>query len=577
VKHHGLLGASAVAILLTGLTLALGLGDELPVIHDDLQLFSGVAIGAAWLVAGLVGWWRRPENRSGALMTAVGLVYFAAPVVSAAGDIGASLALVFGGAWLAVAAHAFLAFPRGTLASRFELFVAAAAYAGGLVLTPAGWLFRGPTEVACPRCEGNALQVADDEVAANALMGASDIVGIGVVVAIVAILARRWRSATAPGRRVLGPVLWSCLLAALLFGATFALQGPESGETPVNTAAIAVFFLIPLGFLAGLLRTRRHRSVVADLVLELGEAPAPGGVRRALARALGDPSLELAFWLPEPPGFVNPDGGPIDVATAGAERATTALESGGEPLATLCYDPMLLDDPKLVEAVAAAARLAIENSRLQADLRAQLREVRASRARIVSAGDAERRRIERNLHDGAQQRLLGVRMALRLARSHAGDSAEVEQLLAEADAEVAGAIDDLRDLARGVHPAVLVDQGLGPALAALARRSSVRVEIADVPPRRLPLAVETAAYYLVAEGLANATKHARASRVRVRVITSGGRALIELADDGAGGADTNGGSGLRGLRDRIEALDGTLEIDSPPGEGTKLQATVPCG
>ena len=573
---RGPVAPAAAGGVLAGLTLVLGLAGELPVVHDDVQVVSGVAIGCAWLAAGVVGWRRRPENRTGALMTAVGLAYFAPPVASAAGDVGASLALLFGGAWLAVAAHAFLAFPRGDLASRPERIAAVAAYAIGLVVTPVSWLFQPPTEVACPGCTRNVLQLADDRAVADALTAVANLVGVAVAVAIAVILIRRWRGATPPGRRVLGPVLWSCLLTVLLFGATFATEGRDDGETAVHTLAIAAFLLIPLGFLAGLLRTRRHRSVVADLVLELGEASAPTRVRDALSRTLGDPSLELAFWLAHAGGYVDPDGWPVEPAVSGAQRGLVVLESRGEPLAALSYDPMLHDDPQLVDAVAAAARLAIENSRLQADLRAQLRAVRESRARIVSAGDAERQRIERNLHDGAQQRLLGVRVALRLARGHAGDEAELDQLLTEADAELAGAIDDLRDLARGVHPAVLVDQGLGPALAMLARRAPVAVEIAAVPPERLPLPVETAAYYVAAEGLANVAKHAHAAHVRIEVAATDGRAVIELADDGAGGADAAGGSGLRGLRDRIEALEGTLEIESSPGAGTRLRAAMPC-
>jgi signal transduction histidine kinase len=567
---------AAAGGVLAGLTLVLGLAGELPVVHDDVQVLSGVAIGCAWLAAGVVAWRRRPENRTGALMTAVGLAYFLPPVVSAAGDLGASLALLFGGAWLAVAAHVFLAFPRGRLVSRPERVAAAAAYAVALVITPASWLFRAPTDVACPGCTRNVLQLADDRAVADALMAVANLVGVAVAAAIVVILIRRWRDATPPGRRVLGPVLWTCLVTALLFAATFATQGPDEGETPVNTLAIAAFLLIPLGFLAGLLRTRRHRSVVADLVLELEEASAPTRVRDALSRALGDPSLELAFWLPHSGGYVDPDGLPVEPAASSAQHGLVLLESRGEPLAALSYDPMLQDDPKLVDAAAAAARLAIENSRLQADLRAQLRAVRESRARIVAAGDAERQRIERNLHDGAQQRLLGVRLALRLARGHAGAEAELDQLLSDADKELAGAIVDLRDLARGVHPAVLVDQGLGPALAMLARRAPVPVEIAAVPPERLPLPVETAAYYLAAEGLANVAKHAHAAHVRIAVAAKDGRAVIELADDGAGGADAASGTGLRGLRDRIEALEGTLEIESAPDAGTRLRAAMPC-
>jgi signal transduction histidine kinase len=208
------------------------------------------------------------------------------------------------------------------------------------------------------------------------------------------------------------------------------------------------------------------------------------------------------------------------------------------------------------------------------ELRAQLQEVRASRARIVAAADAERRRIERDLHDGAQQRLLGLRLALQLARDRIGDAAAVEALLAEADAEVGGALEELRALARGIHPAVLTDEGLAPALGALARRAPVPVDVA-VNGERFPPAVEATAYFVACESLANAVKHAGASRVAINVTRTNGRVAISVADDGVGGADL-GGAGLRGLRDRVEALDGRLNVTSPAGGGTRVTAAIPC-
>ena len=256
-------------------------------------------------------------------------------------------------------------------------------------------------------------------------------------------------------------------------------------------------------------------------------------------------------------------------------RAVTVLEHDGKRLAALVHDPALLDDPELVEAVGAAASLALENARLQAELRAQLAEVRASRARIVEAGDAERRRLERDLHDGAQQRLLGIRLALQLARGRLADGgAAVDELLAEADAEAVDALAELRALARGIHPAILTEEGLPAALAALARRAPVPVEL-TVAPERLPAPVEATAYFVTAEALANVAKHAHASRVTVDVTRANGRLAIEITDDGVGGADPDG-AGLRGLRDRVEALDGRLRVDSPPGGGTRVTAAIPC-
>jgi signal transduction histidine kinase len=252
------------------------------------------------------------------------------------------------------------------------------------------------------------------------------------------------------------------------------------------------------------------------------------------------------------------------------------LEQDGKPLAALVYDPFLLEDTALVEAAGAAARLALENARLQAELRAQLVEVRASRARIVEAGDAERRRLERDLHDGAQQRLLAIRLALRLARGRGGGEDGADVLLAEAESELMETLEELRDLARGIHPAILTDAGLAPALETLARRTALPVELTSLPNRRLPRPVEAAAYFLASEALANITKHAGATCVSIDVVERVGRLEIDIADDGVGGADPAGGSGLLGLRDRVEALGGTLGIESPPGRGTRLHAELPC-
>ena len=218
----------------------------------------------------------------------------------------------------------------------------------------------------------------------------------------------------------------------------------------------------------------------------------------------------------------------------------------------------------------------LEVERLQAQLRAQLVEVRASRARIVEAGDAERRRLERNLHDGAQQRLLGVRLALRTARMRLADGStdSVDELLAEADAEVMDALAELRDLAHGIQPAVLTEEGIGPALAALARRTPVPVQL-DVSAGRLPPAVEATAYFVAAESLANIVKHADATWARVSVVTGEGRVLVAVDDDGRGGADPDG-AGLRGLRDRVEAVDGRFRVESPAGGGTHVSASISC-
>ena len=303
----------------------------------------------------------------------------------------------------------------------------------------------------------------------------------------------------------------------------------------------------------------------------------PAPIRDALARTLGDPTLELALWLPERRSYVDASGRPFELPAPEADRAVTVLGPTDAPVAALIHDPVLLERRRLLHAAGAAARLALENERLQAELRAQLAELRASRKRIVSAGDEERRRLERDLHDGAQQRLLSLGLALQLARGKLGaDANGAGELLTEADGELRAALDELRELARGIHPAVLTEQGLGAALRSLAERSPVPVKINASPETRLPAAAEAAVYFLVSEALANVAKYARASRVRVNVARTNGQVLVEVDDNGIGGADPSRGTGLRGLADRLHSLDGELRIDSPSGRGTSLRATIPC-
>jgi signal transduction histidine kinase len=289
----------------------------------------------------------------------------------------------------------------------------------------------------------------------------------------------------------------------------------------------------------------------------------PERLRSVLAGTLHDPSLQLAYWLPERNTFVDAAGAPVLVELA-RDRALTHLERDGETIAVLVHDPVLAGEPELVAAVAAGAGMAVQNEQLHAQVRSQLREVHASRARIVEAADGARRRVERDLHDGAQQRLVTVALALRLAHTQLGTvpSGELAALLDE--------------LARGIYPVLLTDAGLGPALCSLAERCPVPAVVGDVPDRRWADAVEQTCYFVVSEALANAAKHAGARQVVVDVSEDGDRLRVEVSDDGAGGAETNG-SGLRGLADRVAALGGALTVRSPRGGGTRMIATVPCG
>ena len=297
---------------------------------------------------------------------------------------------------------------------------------------------------------------------------------------------------------------------------------------------------------------------------------------RSRARSAIPPSASPS-GCPAQGRYVDASGAPAELPAHGdPARAVTEIGHDGRRVAAIVHDRGLVEDAATVRAAGAATALLLENQRLEAELRAHIVELRASRVRLVEAGDTERRRLERNLHDGAQSRLVALAMNLRLARAGFEDGSPTATLVDASIDEVRQSLDELRELARGIHPAVLSERGLEPALRSLVVRAPLPVELVGAPGGRLPAAVETAAYFVVSEALANVAKYARAGRATVRVERAGGLLLLEVSDDGVGGAEPGAGSGLRGLSDRVAALDGALEVISPPGGGTRLRVQLPC-
>jgi signal transduction histidine kinase len=528
-----------------------------------------VLAGSSFLFIGLIGWGRRPRSRAGALMVAVGVAWFV-PTALRLSDAAAVLtvAQVVSNAWFIIFTLLLVTFPSGRVSGRRD---AALVWSVFVVTVPlqVAWLLFLPAP-------GNVLVAWPDQGIADAIDGTQRIVFLVVVTVLAVALVRRWLGGSRPLRRVLSPVLAGAL-AAVLFGLIVLLQ--KLGE-PLRTAAdvfFIVFAAVPLVFLVGMLRSRLARSAVGDLLVDLREPAAHGVLRDALARALGDPSLEVAYWVPEYAGYVDADGRSAPLPIEGAAQVATLVERRGVRVAALVHDASLREEPELVGAVCAAAGIALENERLQADLRARLEELRGSRARLVEAGDAARRRLERDLHDGEQQRLVSLSVALRLVATRLGPDTEEALLLAGAHEELRCSLTELRDLAQGIHPAVLSDHGLAVALESLAARAPLPVRLEAEVPTRPPARVEVAAYYLVTEALTNVAKYARASQATVNLSLSAGTLVVEVADDGAGGADPRRGTGLRGLADRVEALDGRLQVTSRPGEGTTVRAELPCG
>ena len=779
-------------------------------------------VGLVFTTTGAIAAARRPDNRTGAQMLAVGLLWSLGALQMAEGSLLFTLGYVLSGLAFVAFAQLILSYPTGRLRPGDEWIVWAV-----LVVVTVGpltvSLFDPSPIPTCEQCPESAFLVSDRSGLAR---GAAIVVALAAaaIAALVFVrLFRRYRSASPPLRRVLGPVYLFTMVAlvGLVASSLVGTLDADAGLV-IEFAALASMALMPLAFLAGILRSRLARAGVADLVIALGNGTP---LRDALADALGDPSLDLAYWSAQRQAWVDDDGQTIVEPLARGGHAATFVEQGGKRVAALLHDRSLADQRELVDAVAATAALAFEKERLQAELRAQYRfletilntapsllsvvdtegrirnfnravevasglddraqiegryfwdifidpsereamierfrdaaptypaaeyenvftdaqgqerviawrtaplvdqngdvvrivaggiditdrkrreielqrqwafastvadtipsfivitdeeavivphgtnrafcdvfgrsheelvgtsfldlvvpedefaarmavagaangvpqaeresrwltsenrertvawtatpildqwgasrvlvsgadvterkrqeaEVRASRSRIVAATDAARRRLERNLHDGAQQRLAALSLSLRLAEAKLPTDVErAAEILASARDELAEALEELRELARGLHPNVLTDRGLGPALEALVMRSPIPVDV-DVPDERFPPAIEAAAYYVAAEALANVAKYAHAESACVRVLEDGdeGTMIVEVTDDGVGGADPARGSGLEGLVDRVEALDGSFEVVSPPGGGTRVRATIP--
>jgi signal transduction histidine kinase len=539
--------------------------------------------GIVFLIAGLVAWERRPDTRVGLLMVAISFAWYVGTYGASTDPRVGVVAHAFQGYFLALLAWLVLAYPSGRIRELASRLVVAAWLA--LLIARSGFRLA----VNRPSTDYDLSEAAevDRYVRDISLRDSGDAVFaalMAVLAAVVLILIlRRLITETGAGRRVAAPILLGGIALAIgvvVQVAAVAVAGSFAERSfawdlsqGLNIAALTI---VAIAFAVGVARARLARGSVADLVVQLGDAPDRPVLRDVLARALRDPSLEIAYAVPGTTRFVDAAGQAVTLpASNDPDRAMTRLEGGGSTVAVLIHDPALSDQPELVRSVAAATRLAIENERLAAEVRTQLEEVRASRARIVVAGDAERRRVERDLHDGAQQRLVTLALALQMARGQVDPMDEVADSLDRAGRELELALAELRELARGLHPTVLTEEGLAVAIEALADRTPLPVTV-QAPAERYRPEVEATAYYVVAEALTNVVKYAKASAVTLSIDHGNGVLTVAIADDGVGGADASNGSGLRGLDDRVAAIGGTLEVRSEAGEGTLIRADIPC-
>ncbi len=535
--------------------------------------FLDAMSGLAFVGAGIVALDRRPGNLIGPLMIVFGTITYIPNWSNLGIPVFPTLALIANSISAAFLVTIMLAYPSGRVERRFDRVVLGIVYGtmGGVLAIAVLTFPRRQPRCGCP---WTPLFLPNARIF-DAAGWFGDHLSFVLVPLVFAAVLVRWGNASQAERKALVP-LW---VAGTLVGIGYLLSALGSSD-PVDQFSYLMWEFrgvvqlgLPIIFLWGLLSTRLARSAVGDLVVEL-ERPLPSdGLRSAMAKALGDPTLDIAYAIEGDDRWVDADGRPAPNPEPADGRAVTLISREDRCLAALLHDPAL--DEALVRASAAAAGMAIANERLRAEVRAQLEEVRASRQRIVEAGDRERRRVERNLHDGAQQRLVTISLALAMLRDRPDLDASVSAGLEQTSAELKRAIGELRELARGIHPAILTEEGLDAAVESLADRTSLRVKVTSGLDGRLPEPVEATAYYVVSEALANVAKYANATSASIELARRNGLVRIEVADDGIGGASVDGGSGLRGLQDRVAAVGGRLDVHSPPGGGTRVVAEMP--
>jgi signal transduction histidine kinase len=549
-------------------------------------LLADLAVGWSMIAAGLIICDRRPGNRIGPLAVLTGFAWFAGDFTSSGVAVVSYLAGVFHGWFDPLFAIIILAYPTGRLLRPIDRWLAL-----GFIVVQGAWTVAkayAQRPIAwwdCPTCISTVDAYVDAQQALTPLgrleTAALTALSIGVLIAV----GTRWARATGTARRRETPVVLAGIVLVFGFTGGFLLQTivPTDSRTPAGELRVLILAVlrtfVAVALLVGILRGDAARGRIAGLVVRLERLPPTAVLQESLRDALGDPSLSVFRWDPAAGHYVDASGFAAEPPSDGAERAALTIENEGVPMLAIVYDPALRDDPGLVSAAVAAVRLAVENERLQAEVRAQLEAVRASRARLAEAQDLERRRIERDLHDGAQQRLVSLRISLEMLRRRMGTEADpaIVEELAAASAEARAAIGDLRELAQGLHPAILAEAGLARALESLGDRSTLDVEVATELDGRLPPAVEATAYFVVAEALTNSAKHAAARHATVRAWQADDLLRLQIVDDGGGGADLDGGTGLRGLEDRVAALGGSLRIVSPRGVGTTISVELPCG
>jgi signal transduction histidine kinase len=537
---------------------------------------ADLAAGIGLLAAGGLAATQPRTRRLGVLALLAGVAWFGADwegaenapaLLRSLGALVAPLTLVF-------VFHLALAVPDGRVRSPAGRVAVIAAYLLVALLTVGRAVFRDPLlDLYCWRnCTDNSFLVHADAGTASALSDALLWSALAIALGLVAFAWRRLLGATGPGRRALLPILGPALLVGAS-EATYAITLLRTPlEDPDRTGFAAIFLarsvsyaLLAFGLAWSLLRVARTRARLARLATDLGEAPRPGMLRDTLAAALGDPGIEVLYPRSARGELIDADGRAAE--SPRPDRAVARIARGDRPVALVLHDPALVSEPELARALGSAARLSVANEALRAEAMAQLHALQTSRARIVETADAARRRLERDLHDGAQQRLLALAYDVRLARTGAADDDERElvSMLDAAAQATDAALEELRELAQGIYPAILTEAGLGAALQTLADEAPLPLDLGDLPDERAAPGAERTAYVVVDEAIDDAARRG-AAWLRVRVRRDAGRFVVTIEDDGAPRS-----ARLVHLLDRVGALGGSLDVGD-----TSLRAEIPC-
>ncbi len=574
--------AVAVAIVpMVAVTVGLALTSDRLQKPLAAALYWGYLLAASMAI-GLYWWIRRPASRFGPLLVLFGAGVWVVSWQGANAPLAFDLGVFVEPPFFLLTIYLFLAFPMGRIESRVERWLMGTLGIAA-ILTFVPWALlspvitgAGPLTRCAPNCPENALQVASAPDAAEAFGKAEIYAALTLVAAVFAVYLLRILRASRPQRRALLAVaVTSLLFLPAWFVSNFARTVLEVGDQgtldALAWAIVVARILLPLGFLVALLQADAFAArALQHLLARLAARPTPDQWREAIAGALDDADLRLAFYEPASGRFLEAGGEELAEPAAGSGRVQVPVGRGGREVARFSVDRTLAEDPELVRAAASATLLAIDNGALEGELR-------ASQARLVQAGDAERRRIERDLHDSAQQRLVALRIHLSAAGERF-DRPDERAMLERLGTEVEHAIDDLRTVAQGIYPQVLAVRGVGAALTEVARRSPMPTSVLDGWSARQPEAVESTVYFCCLECLQNAAKHGGPGvSATVRLSERHGRVGFVVEDDGPGfdHAAVSGGSGLTNLYDRLTAIGGTLEIDSAPGRGTRVSGDIP--